>query len=766
MLLGFDSRWLAACAGMLVLASCGSDRASKLSLRHVVLYQNGVGYFEHTGQVPGQRLDLAFRGHEIDDVLKTITIVRPRQAVGVPATVSVRASDVPADGGASGEAGRGDEGRVGLSIMLDRPGQEVAVAYAVPAPTWKASYRLVLPEAGEQEVLLQAWASVNNTTEQDWRDVTLTLAAGEPLSFAIDLHTPEYVARPDLSGKLVEPVSTGPVRAARGQPGDGDGDGVPDRDDLCAGEPEDQDGWEDADGCPDPDNDQDRILDTDDECPSEPETYNGISDDDGCPDRGRVVVHDTNIEILDKIYFARGSAAVKPASDPIIDAIAATLQGNPDIAVVEVHGHASEDEPGAWALSGARALAVERALRARGVETRLTVEPFGPTVPIRRGDTEEAYEINRRVEFLIAERAQDTQGAAPARERVIRTADMQDSMPASARSRDVAGSVRYEIAGPVTVLRGAAALVPLLNETMEGEEVYLFRPDAGAPLSEQHPWRAGRLVNTGSLVLQPGPMAVFAGGTFVGEGLIDRLYAGETAFVPYALDRATTVRARTSSREEPVALVAIERGMATVENRLVRTTRYEVSPGGARVPARMFLRHVSVAGYSTPALPPQTQETEDGYLIPIPLTPARTSVLAVEERRPVRRSMRVTADVAATLADYLGDGVPAALRDGMGQIAVLRERLAAIEKEVEVLTDRLVEVGRRAADARASLEAVGQGGAAAALRRKLLSSLTASTSESERIGQELVARRAALVEARTRLLDAVKALSFGRPAGE
>lgn len=762
MLRKIDIRWLAACAGMLALASCG-DRAARMSLRHVVLYQNGVGYFEHTGQVHGRRLDMAFRGHEIDDVLKTITIVRPHQvrphqAVGVPATVSVQMPDAPEQ---AGEAQAG-QGRVGISITLGGPGQDVAVAYALPAPIWKASYRLVLPEGDEQKALLQAWASINNTTEQDWRDVELTLAAGAPLSFAIDLHTPEYVARPDLAGKLVEPVSTGPVRATRGRSGDVDGDGVPDRDDLCPSEAEDQDGWEDADGCPDPDNDQDRILDEDDECPNEPETYNGFSDDDGCPDRGRVVVTDTSIEILDKVYFARGSAEVKLESDPILDAIAASLQGNPEITAVEVQGHASEDEPGAWALSGARALAVERVLRERGVETRLSVEPFGPTAPIRRGSTEEAYASNRRVEFLITERAGDDEQAGdamPARGETISAADMQDSMPASAGARDVAGSVRYEIAGPVTVLRGAAALVPLLNESMEGEEVYLFRPDASAPLSEQHPWRAGRLVNTGSLVLQPGPVAVFAGGTFVGEGLIDRLHAGETAFVPYALDRATAVRTQTGSQEVPVALVAIERGMATVENRLVRTTRYEVRPG-TRVPARMFLRHVSAAGYETPALPPQTQESEGGYLIPLPLTPARPSVLAVEERRSVRRSVRITADVEASLADYLG-GVPAALRDAIGDIAAQRERLAALDKEVETLTGRLVELGRRAADARASLQAVGQGGTAAALRRTLLSSLTASTSESERIGQELVARRAAQTEARTRLLEAVNALSFG-----
>jgi OOP family OmpA-OmpF porin len=65
---------------------------------------------------------------------------------------------------------------------------------------------------------------------------------------------------------------------------DRDGDGIPDRDDKCPDQPEDRDGFQDSDGCPDPDNDHDGIADTSDACPNEPETVNGFQDDDGCPD--------------------------------------------------------------------------------------------------------------------------------------------------------------------------------------------------------------------------------------------------------------------------------------------------------------------------------------------------------------------------------------------------------------------------------------------------------------------------------------------------
>jgi hypothetical protein len=66
---------------------------------------------------------------------------------------------------------------------------------------------------------------------------------------------------------------------------DNDMDGIPDAKDQCPNEPEDKDGFQDEDGCPDPDNDKDGIPDVKDKCPNEPETFNGYQDEDGCPDR-------------------------------------------------------------------------------------------------------------------------------------------------------------------------------------------------------------------------------------------------------------------------------------------------------------------------------------------------------------------------------------------------------------------------------------------------------------------------------------------------
>ncbi len=69
-----------------------------------------------------------------------------------------------------------------------------------------------------------------------------------------------------------------------GKPGDTDGDGILDPYDKCPDQPEDRDGFQDNDGCPDPDNDGDGILDAEDKCPNDAEDKDGFQDYDGCPE--------------------------------------------------------------------------------------------------------------------------------------------------------------------------------------------------------------------------------------------------------------------------------------------------------------------------------------------------------------------------------------------------------------------------------------------------------------------------------------------------
>ncbi len=185
---------------------------------------------------------------------------------------------------------------------------------------------------------------------------------------------------------------------------DNDKDGILDVNDACPDDPEDFDGFEDEDGCPELDNDNDGIPDANDKCPMEPETYNGFEDDDGCPDKGKVIIDGSNIVILEKIQFATGSDQILPESMPIVEAVAATLQGHPEFLQVEVAGHADErgEDKYNLDLTKRRAASVRAALMTRGVQDkRIVSQGYGEYCPLDDRSNMAAWDKNRRVEFKV-----------------------------------------------------------------------------------------------------------------------------------------------------------------------------------------------------------------------------------------------------------------------------------------------------------------------------------------------------------------------------
>ncbi|MBX3249513.1 MAG: OmpA family protein [Myxococcales bacterium] len=198
---------------------------------------------------------------------------------------------------------------------------------------------------------------------------------------------------------------------------DNDGDGILDRDDRCPSQPEDFDGFEDEDGCPDPDNDGDGIPDERDACPNEPETVNGVEDEDGCPDEGLIRMIDDRIVLEERVLFDFERARVKSAARPILEAIANLVQQHPEWALMRIAGHADVrgDEDFNRRLSERRAHNVMRALIAAGVAAdRLESRGHGSSRPRDRRMTEEAHQRNRRVEFIIvARRPHDAPADAP-----------------------------------------------------------------------------------------------------------------------------------------------------------------------------------------------------------------------------------------------------------------------------------------------------------------------------------------------------------------
>lgn len=165
-----------------------------------------------------------------------------------------------------------------------------------------------------------------------------------------------------------EPEDMDGFEDADGCPDDQDGDGITDPKDQCPLDPEDKDDYLDNDGCPDIDNDFDGILDEADGCIIEPEDPDGFEDSDGCPDTDNdkdtvldvsdecpnlagepenngcpkkyegVEITATHIRINQKIHFAYNKAKIKRSSYWILNQVVTVLKDYPEI-TLSIEGH-------------------------------------------------------------------------------------------------------------------------------------------------------------------------------------------------------------------------------------------------------------------------------------------------------------------------------------------------------------------------------------------------------------------------------------------
>jgi len=202
-------------------------------------------------------------------------------------------------------------------------------------------------------------------------------------------------------------------------PFDSDGDGIVDSEDRCQDRPEDEDGFEDRDGCPDIDNDGDRVLDIADACPSVAETYNGFEDEDGCQDSvpGELERITGTIE---RLSYKSGATGVPRSAARSLDKIAAVLERQPSVRIVLV-GHTDDREVRVGRVDGeardetahrvagalvdlgrARAEAVKEALVDHGVPpNRIDTIGAGATDPVSDNDKPRGRLRNRRVELRL-----------------------------------------------------------------------------------------------------------------------------------------------------------------------------------------------------------------------------------------------------------------------------------------------------------------------------------------------------------------------------
>ena len=197
-------------AVLLAVLSSGCAKSalvqSDLPLQRVVIYRNGVAYFERGGRVDKSEIRFKMKEHTVGDFLATLAVMERGGS-------SVKSAAFPLDHDDERDAKprslmSEDEKKKLRNVLLSLDGEEhdLLLGYIAAAPVWRPSYRVVVQANGEAE--LQAWGIVQNLSGEDWKNVRLSLVAGAPIAFQAQLATSTIPNRPVITdeGEVVAAV--------------------------------------------------------------------------------------------------------------------------------------------------------------------------------------------------------------------------------------------------------------------------------------------------------------------------------------------------------------------------------------------------------------------------------------------------------------------------------------------------------------------------------------------------------------------------------
>ncbi len=689
------------------LAGCGARanyiKVDNVALGRVVVYRNGVAFYERRATVEGGVLTVSVPRDRVDDFLKSLTVVDAISRKPLPVSIPRQ---------------QADEGSY-LVMKLQLPTKEkadVVLTYVTESPSWKPSYRVVVGEKGK--VLLEGWAIVDNTSGEDWKGVKVGVGSSSALSFKYDLWSVRQVQRETLAAEekfaVAPPTGISPyggtrpnelgnggeavltelgdeeIRrpeghpdsqatsrvAARGEATKSGGIGTGDASGVAGGVAGGSLGGVVA---PAPMPSPAPPMDADDGR-YEAESVTLSSSGGGGGGRYRPAKKVKRKPVDKRPQVATKTEPTTPkvseqrvaAGDQKMRVVSQQVVNSDKIIVIE--GNADANRSGAAIRANDRANIVKNQLIDQGVAPgRIKI-----VTNITPGNAE-------RVRLIAQAPSPGEQAAAAAKSKQIEI----DAQPV--------GESHFANPTPMTVERGASAMVSMVRQETEGEVVYLYTPESERGNSN-FAFRAVRFKNPTTSTLETGPVTVYGEEKFIGEGLTEPIPPKSSAVVPYALDRQIVVERNTGEENKLAKLVTLQRGILTAEVQHIRRQKLTITNRLNDV-AKVFIRHTVNKGWKLLEAPPAFERVGEAHLFEVHLKAGETKTVEIAEATPIERTLDLNADVTL---DMLKVYVQAP--ESTPELKASLEKLLAKHKKLVDLMQEQVSLDRRLRDYRERMD--------------------------------------------------------------
>ncbi len=291
--------------------------------------------------------------------------------------------------------------------------------------------------------------------------------------------------------------------------------------------------------------------------------------------------------------------------------------------------------------------------------------------------------------------------------------ETEEAEATSAMENENAGAVggnlgelfEYSLKEKITVLKNQSALVPIVQSPIEAEKVTLVTAQEDGEV-QGRPLLALWLRNTTGLTLDGGTFNILEQDSFAGEGIMDILHPGERRLLSYAADTAVRVTSRDEGESKVAKRVIIVKGVMTV-TREERSERVYTVHNADTTPRQVILEHPIREHWRLAAdlKPEDTGATY--YRFRVAVAPGKTEKLVIRESRPDYTSIRISAITDNQLKVLVEEKtIKPALEAKLREIIGKRREIFDVEQEMKSRQQEMEAIDKDQARLRENMKAL------------------------------------------------------------
>jgi hypothetical protein len=270
---------------------------------------------------------------------------------------------------------------------------------------------------------------------------------------------------------------------------------------------------------------------------------------------------------------------------------------------------------------------------------------------------------------------------------------------AAAESKDLGDYFEYNIKQAITIGKNQSALVPILQSRIEAEKVTLWAADVNQPAL-----RALWIKNASGLTLDSGTFNIIDNGTFAGEGLIATVHPEERRLLSYAADTAVRVTAESEFKNQPVTHIRLAKGVMFVTREQRNKVKYTIR--NADTAARqVVIEHPVREGWKLVDGNKPEETSATYYRFRVAVDSNKTNELTIEEFHPELTRSQLTGLTQDQIdALVVENRVTPALKDAFHRVLEQKNQIYFVQSDIESRQQELGSINKDQARIRENMK--------------------------------------------------------------